>query len=104
MRKQIERIVPVALGLILASGGNATANGYHNYGYKYDNNVKCYYGESIQSALDRADNGDTIKVRGTCTENIIIRKNGIKLEADGDASITAADATTRSWSSDATRR
>jgi pectin methylesterase-like acyl-CoA thioesterase len=36
-------------------------------------------GESIQKAIDAADPGDTIIVRGVHRENVIIRKNGIKL-------------------------
>jgi Right handed beta helix region len=39
-------------------------------------------GESIQKAVNAADPGDTIVVRGVHREDVIIRKNGIKLRGD----------------------
>ncbi len=39
-------------------------------------------GESIQKAINAADPGDTIVVRGVHREDVIIRKNGIKLRGD----------------------
>jgi nitrous oxidase accessory protein NosD len=36
-------------------------------------------GESIQKAVNAADPGDTIVVRGVHREDVVIRKNGIKL-------------------------
>jgi len=36
-------------------------------------------GESIQKAVDAAERGDTILVRGTHRETVVIRKDGIKL-------------------------
>jgi parallel beta-helix repeat protein len=45
-------------------------------------------GESIQKAVNAADPGDTIVVRGVHREDVIIRKNGIKLRGD-DAVIEA---------------
>src|SRR5918994_2961224 len=45
-------------------------------------------GESIQKAIDAADPGDTIVVRGVHREEVVIRKNGIKLRGD-DAVIEA---------------
>jgi parallel beta-helix repeat protein len=45
-------------------------------------------GESIQKAVNAADPGDTIVVRGVHREDVIIRKNGIKLRGD-DALIEA---------------
>jgi parallel beta-helix repeat protein len=45
-------------------------------------------GESIQKAVDAADPGDTIVVRGVHREDVVIRKNGIKLRGD-DAVIEA---------------
>jgi nitrous oxidase accessory protein NosD len=39
-------------------------------------------GESIQKAVNVADPGDTIVVRGVLREDVIIRKNGIKLRGD----------------------
>jgi parallel beta-helix repeat protein len=45
-------------------------------------------GESIQKAINAADPGDTIVVRGVHREDVVIRKNGIKLRGD-DAVIEA---------------
>jgi parallel beta-helix repeat protein len=45
-------------------------------------------GESIQKAINAADPGDTIVVRGVHKEDVVIRKNGIKLRGD-DAVIEA---------------
>jgi parallel beta-helix repeat protein len=45
-------------------------------------------GESIQKAVNAADPGDTIVVRGVHREDVIIRKNGIKLRGE-DAVIEA---------------
>jgi len=45
-------------------------------------------GESIQRAVNAADPGDTIVVRGVHREDVVIRKNGIKLRGD-DAVIEA---------------
>jgi parallel beta-helix repeat protein len=45
-------------------------------------------GESIQKAINAADPGDTIVVRGVHREDVVIRKNGIKLRGE-DAVIEA---------------
>jgi hypothetical protein len=45
-------------------------------------------GESIQKAINAADPGDTIVVRGVHHEDVVLRKNGIKLRGD-DAVIEA---------------
>jgi nitrous oxidase accessory protein NosD len=47
-------------------------------------------GESIQKAVNAAEPGDTIVVRGVHREDVIIRKNGIKLRGD-DAVIKLPD-------------
>jgi parallel beta-helix repeat protein len=47
-------------------------------------------GESIQKAIYAADPGDTIVVRGVHREDVIIRKNGIKLRGE-DAVIETPD-------------
>src|SRR5918998_916241 len=39
-------------------------------------------GESIQKAINAADPGDTIVVRGVHREDVAIRKNGIKLRGE----------------------
>jgi len=46
-------------------------------------------GESIQKAVNAAHPGDTIVVRGVHREDVIIRKNGIKLRGVGNAVIEA---------------
>src|SRR5688500_1391753 len=46
-------------------------------------------GESIQKAINAADPGDTIGVRGVHREDVVIRKNGIKLRGVGNAVIEA---------------
>ena len=46
-------------------------------------------GESIQKAVYAADPGDTIVVRGVHREDVVIRKNGIKLRGIDDAVIEA---------------
>src|SRR5215212_4498302 len=45
-------------------------------------------GESIQKAVNAAHPGDTIVVRGVHREDVVIRKNGIKLRGE-DAVIQA---------------
>jgi parallel beta-helix repeat protein len=46
-------------------------------------------GESIQAAINAADPGDTIVVRGVHREDVVIRKNGIKLRGVDNAVIEA---------------
>ena len=46
-------------------------------------------GESIQKAINAADPGDTIVVRGVHREDVVIRKDGIKLRGEDDAVIEA---------------
>jgi parallel beta-helix repeat protein len=43
--------------------------------------------ESIQKAINAADPGDTIVVRGVHREDVVIRKDGIKLRGEDDAVI-----------------
>src|SRR5215204_91903 len=62
----------VASGLVLAVGvGSAEAK-----------SLVVGPGESIQKAINAADPGDTIVVRGVHHEDVIIRKDGIKLRGD----------------------
>src|SRR5215210_116935 len=78
MRRTIPLLATMALTLLVASGlalaagiGSATA----------DSSV-VGPGESIQKAINAADPGDTIVVRGVHHEDVIIRKDGIKLRGD----------------------
>src|SRR5215212_1887156 len=84
MRRAILMVATMALTLLVASGvvlgagiGSAGAQG-----------SIVGPGESIQKAINAADPGDTIVVRGVHREDVVIRKNGIKLRGD-DAVIEA---------------
>ena len=84
MRRTILLMATMALTLLAASGlalvagiGSATA----------DSSV-VGPGESIQKAINAADPGDTIVVRGVHREDVVIRKDGIKLRGE-DAVIEA---------------
>jgi len=78
MRRTIPLLAAVALTLLVASGvalamgvGSAAA----------DSSV-VGPGESIQKAIYAADPGDTIVVKGVHREDVVIRKDGIKLRGD----------------------
>src|SRR5829696_5823038 len=83
MRRTIPLLATMALTLLVASGlalvagiGSATA----------DSSV-VGPGESIQKAINAADPGETIVVRGLHHEDVAIRKDGIKLRGEDDAVI-----------------
>ena len=59
-------------------------------------NVNCKPGKTIQAAVDNAEPGDVIKVKGTCNENVVIREevHRITLDGQGTARIEGADPTT----------
>ena len=84
MRRTIPLLTTMALTLLVASG-LALAAGVGSAGA--DSSV-VGPGESIQKAINAADPGDTIVVRGVHREDVVIRKNGIKLRGD-DAVIEA---------------
>src|ERR671920_1568049 len=84
MRRTIALLVTMALTMLVASGlalvagiGSATAE-----------SSVVGPGESIQKAVYAADSGDTIVVKGVHREDVVIRKDGIKLRGD-DAVIEA---------------
>ena len=84
MRRTIVSLTTMALTMLVASGvvlaagiGSAGAQG-----------SIVGPGESIQKAVNAADPGDTIVVRGVHREDVVIRKNGIKLRGE-DAVIEA---------------
>ena len=56
--------------------------------------VKCDKGRSIQKKIDKSKPGDTVKVKGSCTENVIIRVDDLTLVCDPGASISSASGTT----------
>ena len=84
MKRTIVLLSTMALTLLVASGvALATAIGSAQAANKVVGP-----GESIQKAVYAADPGDTIVVRGVHREDVVIRKNGIKLRGD-DAVIEA---------------
>jgi signal peptidase I len=84
MRRTIPLLTTMALTLLVASGV-ALAVGIGSAGAQ---SSVVGPGESIQKAVNAADPGDTIVVRGVHREDVVIRKNGIKLRGD-DAVIEA---------------
>src|SRR5687768_6667428 len=84
MRRTIVLLVTMALTLLVASGVVLAAA----IGSAGAQSSVVGPGESIQKAVNAADPGDTIVVRGVHREDVVIRKNGIKLRGD-DAVIEA---------------
>src|SRR5215204_4543852 len=83
MRRTIVLLATMALTLLVASGvALATAIGSAQAANKVVGP-----GESIQKAINAADQGDTIVVRGLHHEDVAIRKDGIKLRGVDDAVI-----------------
>src|SRR5829696_2596623 len=77
MRRTIPLLTTMVLTLLVASGV-ALATGV---GSAAESSV-VGPGESIQKAVNAADPGDTIVVRGVHREDVVIRKDGIKLRGD----------------------
>src|SRR5918996_3108654 len=84
MRRTIVLLTTMVLTLLVASGV-ALAAGVGSAGAQ---SSVVGPGESIQKAINAADPGDTIVVRGVHREDVIITKNGIKLRGE-DAVIEA---------------
>src|ERR687895_2123417 len=85
MRRTIQLLATMALTVLVASGvALATAIGSAQAANKVVGP-----GESIQKAVNAAHPGDTIVVKGVHREDVIIRKNGIKLRGEDDAVIEA---------------
>ena len=84
MRRTIVLLATMALTLLVASGV-ALAAGIGSAGAQ---SSVVGPGESIQKAVNAAHPGDTIVVRGVHREDVVIRKNGIKLRGE-DAVIEA---------------
>jgi parallel beta-helix repeat protein len=84
MRRNLLLLATMALTLLVASGVVLAAG----IGSAQAANKVVGPGESIQKAVNAADPGDTIVVRGVHREDVVIRKNGIKLRGD-DAVIEA---------------
>ena len=84
MRRTIPLLATMALTVLVASGVVLAAR----IGSAGAQSSVVGPGESIQKAVNAADPGDTIVVRGVHREDVVIRKNGIKLRGD-DAVIEA---------------
>src|SRR5215208_2230179 len=84
MRRTIVLLATMALTVLVASGVVLGAG----IGSAGAQSSVVGPGESIQKAINAADPGDTIVVRGVHREDVIIRKDGIKLRGD-DAVIQA---------------
>ncbi len=78
MRRTIVMLTTMALTLLVASGVVLAAA----IGSAGAQSSVVGPGESIQKAINAADPGDTIVVRGVHREDVVIRKNGIKLRGD----------------------
>src|SRR5215208_652167 len=85
MRRTIVLLATMALTLLVASG---VALAVTKIGSAGAQSAVVGPGKSIQKAINAADLGDTIVVRGVHREDVVIRKNGIKLRGD-DAVIEA---------------
>src|ERR687889_1231083 len=90
MRRTIVLLATMALTVLVASGvALATAIGSAQAANKVVGP-----GESIQKAVNAAHPGDTIVVKGVHREDVIIRKNGIKLRGE-EAAVTEPPATAK---------
>src|SRR5215218_5496525 len=85
MRRTIVLLATMALTLLVASGV-VLAAGIGSAGAQ---SSVVRPDESIQKAINAADPGDTIVVRGVHREDVVIRKDGIKLRGVDDAVIEA---------------
>ena len=84
MRRTIVLLATMALTMLVASGVVLAAT----IGSAGADSSVVGPGESIQKAIYAADPGDTIVVKGVHREDVVIRKNGIKLRGE-DAVIEA---------------
>jgi parallel beta-helix repeat protein len=85
MRRTILLVATMILTLLVASGV-ALAVGIGSAGAQ---SSVVGPGESIQKAINAADPGDTIVVKGVHREDVVIRKDGIELRGIDDAVIQA---------------
>src|SRR5215208_2265787 len=88
MRRTIVLLATMALTLLVASGVVlAAAIGSAGAQSSVAQSSVVGPGESIQKAINAAEPGDTIVVRGVHREDVVIRKDGIKLRGEDDAVI-----------------
>jgi parallel beta-helix repeat protein len=88
MRRTIVLLTTMALTLLVASGVVLAAG----IGSANAESSVVGPGESIQKAINAAEPGDTIVVRGVHREDVVIGKNGIKLRGDDATLIPPARA------------
>jgi parallel beta-helix repeat protein len=88
MRRTIVLLTTMALTLLVASGVVLAAG----IGSANAESSVVGPGESIQKAVNAAEPGDTIVVRGVHREDVVIGKNGIKLRGDDATLIPPARA------------
>src|SRR5687768_4603128 len=84
MRRTIVLLTTMTLTLLVASG---VALAVTKIGSAGAQSSVVGPGESIQKAINAADPGDTIVVRGVHHEDVAIRKDGIKLRGEDDATL-----------------
>ena len=85
MRRTIMLLATMALTLLVASGLALAAG----IGSAAAQSSVVGPGESIQKAINAADPGDKIVVKGVHREDVVIRKDGIELRGDDGAVIEA---------------
>src|SRR5215210_8754131 len=84
MRRTMLLLTTMALTLLVASG---VALALTKIGSAGAQSSVVGPGESIQKAINAAEPGDTIVVKGVHREDVVIRKDGIKLRGEDDAVI-----------------
>src|ERR671911_1546637 len=84
MRRTIVLLATMALMVLVASG---VALAVTKIGSAGAQSSVVGPGESIQKAINAAEPGDTIVVGGVHREDVVIRKDGIKLRGEDDAVI-----------------
>src|SRR5215218_3135294 len=83
MRRTVLLLATMALTLLVASGLALAAGA----GSAAADSPVVGPGESIQAAVNAADPGDTIVVKRVHREDVVIRKDGIKLRGEDSAVI-----------------
>ena len=54
--------------------------------------VNCASGETIQGVMDQVQPGDTITITGTCTETVVVGRDGVTMDGRGSAVIDGGGA------------
>lgn len=77
----------LAAGVLALSVGTVYA-APHTHKVDCDKN-----GQTLQDRIDKAHIGDTIEVKGTCVENVLITTDQLVIDGGGTATVTPADDT-----------